>query len=151
MHIVVWRMFLGHFSKRNPLLWTMNVYLRRIKQKKHRSGHPQVIKGQLSYSYKYGNLMHFIYLFLKCWLRLKMSPPFKHKYSAFLLKMFYFTCITTVRFVRAMAETKRHWCVGVWRVTSHNVVLIGYFPWSENVITNEQLPIAMVIEDVEGE
>ena len=53
------------FSLRNSLVRILNVYLRQVKVKEHRSGQGQVIKGQLSYSIEYSRVIHVLYSFLK--------------------------------------------------------------------------------------
>ena len=57
-------MILGYFfAKRNSLVGVLNVYLRQLKVEEHRSGHGQVIKGQLSYSYEYSRVIRLYVLF----------------------------------------------------------------------------------------
>ena len=58
-------MFLGYFYERNLLVGVLNVYLRQEKVEEHRSGQGQVIKGQISYSYKYSHVIHVFMLFLR--------------------------------------------------------------------------------------
>ena len=114
MHIVVWRMFLGHFSKRNPLLWTMNVCISKTYEGKN-IGQAILRSSKVSF-HTATNMVMWCILYTCFWSVDKDSNCLLFSNTS--IQRFYWTCFishvsqvtTTVRFpclmVKSMALTR---------------------------------------------